>query len=224
MPEQINIEKIENSGTINFYVNDEKSAKDTKKIVDIAAVDMYSTPYQAEVGISPFGKQHFRVSCRVTEKLNNQTIYQKYLTYKDEKEANEIMKFIVSTLEEIKDDAEVNLRHSSYIAPLFWKKLSDIKCDMGYHDTTDDSIKRRFNNNQFDTAHNGYRYPTEPQGWVGDGNNLVTHTKGVVSPSIADIVGVPTRLANSIGFVKTASDKKSSLSNSLKNLYRFFKS
>lgn len=188
----INIENIENKdgGIINFY-NDSPIDKNSKKI-DIAAVDRYSTPLIANVDMTPFGnKGYFRVSTRVTEKLNNQTIYQKYLTFGSEKKAKETMDFIVGVMEGIKDEAEIELRHSAFLIPRIWSKLSNISddVDIAYHDGEDASIKLRFNNNQFDGKDNPI-----PQGFVGE-ENRSTYTQGV-APNIADIIGAPSQYTN----------------------------
>lgn len=191
----INIENIENKdgGIINFY-NDSPIDKNSKKI-DIAAVDRYSTPLVANVDMTPFGeKGYFRVATRVTEKLNNQTIYQKYLTFGSEKKAKENFDFIVGVMEGIKDEAEIELRHSAFLIPRIWSKLSNISndTDIAYHDGEDASIKLRFNNNQFDGKDNPI-----PGGWIGSEQTpWGTYTQGVVSSNIADIIGAPSQYTN----------------------------
>lgn len=217
----INIEKIENKdgGTINFYVGDEKFTDVDKKSVSIAAVDIGSLPLYGEVAITPYGKQHHRVSCRVTEQRNNQTLYEKYLVYKTKESARTALNKIVDVLEEIKDEAEINLRHSVYLMPKIVTKLSNMSSDaeIGYHDTIDDSIKRRFDNNQFDS-----KETPEPYGWLGE-EIRSTYTQGVAS-NIAQIIGAPSQysnpgrtgvMANKIsGIVKTSSKTKINIINS----------
>ena len=224
----IHIENIENKdgGTINFYVGDEKDS--TKKIVDIAAVDRYSTPLTASVEMSPWGNSCHRVATRITERLNNQTIYQKYLTYKDEKKAKETMSLIVGVLEGIKDEAEVGLRHSAYLIPRCWKLLSNISddADIVYHDVEDASLRLRFNNNQFDSHSRG---TSMPYGYVGK-ERSPTYTQGI-GENIAQIIGAPSQYSNpgrtgvmaskNTKMVKVSSKNKNSMfiNSSYRNLF-----
>lgn len=189
----INIEKLDNTGTINFYVGDDKSADMDKKSISIAAVDPSSLPLYGEVAITPWGKKHHKVSCRVTEQLNNQTVYQKYLVYSTIDKAREALNTMYGVLEDIKVEAEEELRHSIWLMPKMWKRLSNMSgdADIGYHDTIDDSIRRRFDNNQFDS--HSRDVPT-PYGYVGDDRGP-TYTQGVAS-NISDILGIPSQYSN----------------------------
>lgn len=186
----INIENIDNKGgTINFYT-DEGVAKD-KKNVSIAARDENCSPLECEVSVTKFGQAH-KVSASVTNPLFGQRIYQKYLVFKDEKKARETMDFIASVFNEIKDEAEVELKHSAWLIPKFWSKLSNISgdADIKYRDSIDDSIRLRYDNNQFDSS----RDKPDPHGWVGQ-ESKGTYTQGV-APNIAEIIGAPSEYTN----------------------------
>ncbi len=227
MADSIRIDNIDNKGgTINFIVNDEeKSSKKNSHSISIAAVDRYSSPLQCNVGLSPWGETHFRVAATVKYELLGQTMYQKYLTYDSEEKAREVMDFIVSVFNEVKDDAEVRLVHSYGLVPKIFKKLSNLSEDavFGHYESDDASLSKRFNNLYLDTPGDA-----EPQGWVGKSlpPHFPTHGKGV-SKTISEIVGVPTQLANesSSGLVKCANSNMNSklvLSNSIKKMIDCF--
>jgi len=190
----INIENIDNKGgTINFYVNDKSSQNESTKTIPIAAVDSNSTPLEGYVEISPYGEDLFQLSFRLTEKRNNQQMYQKLLVFKDEKKAKDIMNKVIDVFEEIQVDATKRRKHSAFLIQKAYKLLSNLskEADIGYHDNIDDSIRLRFDNNQFDSHQ---RDNPMPYGWVGE-ETRSTYTQGV-SPSISEIVGVPTQYSN----------------------------
>jgi len=203
VPDSIRIDNIDNKGgTINFVVNDGKSANVSKESISIAAVDRYSSPLDCEVMISPWGTGFHRVSLSVTNPMIGQRVFEKYLAFKDEQKAKDLMSFAVSVFNEMKDEAEINFKHSSYIIPQIWMKFSNIEADINYDDVIDSSISKRFNNKQL----NGSDSP-EPGGWVGRSlsPHWPAHGKGVSSPTIAEIIGVPTQMASSkSGLVSTA--------------------
>ena len=134
MPESIRVDTINNdSGTINFIVNDDK-AKVSKESISIAAVDRYSSPLDCDVMVSPWGNGYHRVSLAVTNPMIGQRLFEKYFAFKDEGKAKDLMTYAVSVFNEMKDEAEVKLKHSSYIIPKIWVKFSDIEADINYDD------------------------------------------------------------------------------------------
>lgn len=215
----INIENLNNEGgTINFYVGEETPSGVSKKSFSIAAVDRYSSPLEAEVALSPWGESHYRVSAVLMNPMIGQRVYQKYLTYDDKSQAESVMNDIANVFAEIKDEAEVNRKHSAYLIPLCWKKLSNISdgASVKNYDVDDDSIKLRFDNNQFD-SHS--RDNPEPYGWVGDDSHFPDHTKGVAQ-NISDIVGVPSKMGSSqSGLQKVASCPSLQMSSALRYLF-----
>lgn len=180
-PSSVNIEKIDNKGTINLYVNDanEGNKKENKKNVSIAAVNKYSSPLEAEVSITPWGTKFFRVSASVTNPLFGQRVYEKYLLYDTEDKAQMTMDYIYSVFADIKDEAEIGLKHSAYLIPKIWKKLSNLEATISHNDFDSETISHRFDNKTLD----GTMFPN-PIGWVGNEDDIKPK-------SIADIVNVP---------------------------------
>ena len=122
--QSINIEN--NTGVINIYSNDDKDSEDAES-VKIAAVDKYSSPLDASIDLSKWGKEHYRISFLLKNALIDQVLQRNYITFKDKKNAKKMFKKISDFIYEMKKEAEEELKHSAMIIPKIWNKLSNLQ-------------------------------------------------------------------------------------------------
>jgi len=121
--QEINIQN--NTGTINIYnTQDTEEYKGAKKI-SMAAVDKYSSPLSANIMISPWGEDRYRVSFILRNDLLGQMLQRNYITLNTKEEAKELFDKISDDMTVFKKQAEKELRHSALIIADIWNLLEN---------------------------------------------------------------------------------------------------
>ena len=139
----INIEK--NTGTINIFNDSGEKRDQNKESISIPAIDKYSSPLNAHIELSKWGKKMHRVSFLVENPLIGQVLQQNYLTYNDKNKAKEVFDSIVGMMKALKEETEENLLHSAIITPRIRKQMMVYKDDL--HKPESDDLSYRFINN-----------------------------------------------------------------------------
>ena len=137
MGQTINIEKIESGAIVNIYNSTETEEQSKKASITLSAIDKYSSPLRADIEISPWGKEMFRVSMLLSNTLIGQVLEQKYLTYKNKEKAEKIFHELCGDFQEFKKMAEEERQHSSILIPKIHYKISQYKEDIDKPESKD---------------------------------------------------------------------------------------
>jgi len=138
MGQTVNIEKVESGAVVNIYNNTEDPNEQLKKAsISLAAIDKYSSPLRADIEMTPWGKEMFRVSMLLSNTLIGQVLEQKYLTYNKKEKAESIFQELCDDFQEFKKMAEEERQHSSILIPKIHYKISQYKEDLDKPESKD---------------------------------------------------------------------------------------
>jgi len=173
--QEINIQN--NSGTINIYNTENEEDKENKKI-SMAAVDKYSSPLTADIMLSPWGENLYRVSFLLKNDLIGQVLQRNYITFKTKESAKEFFTNLASDIDGFKKQAELGRKHSVLIVADIWNLMQNYEKKYSVINQPESlDLRKRYNS---DSSHENF-VDAKPYGLVfHDVENHFHQHEGIV--------------------------------------------